>query len=115
MDGGSRKKRCFGNSATTTAAPYRDLDFENPPKVGDPVEPFDKTNKYFGTTPSPDNRSIKKRMSTYKYSGLLNLQPERLSTLTEYQKSFFDKITKLLTVFTENQDMLKKEDNTTKR
>ncbi|XP_026821504.1 uncharacterized protein LOC113559921 [Rhopalosiphum maidis] len=108
LDGSLRKKRCFGNSETTTVAPYSDPDFGHPPKPWDPVEPFVKTNKYFGTTPSPDGRSIQKRMSTNKYLGLFNFQRERRSTLTEQQQS------KLPTVLAENQDMLKKEDNNTK-
>ncbi|XP_060845647.1 uncharacterized protein LOC132925257 [Rhopalosiphum padi] len=105
LDGSSRKKRCFGNSETTTAAPYVDPEFGHPPKAWDPVEPFAKTNTYFGTTPSPDSRSIEKRMSTNKFLGLFNFRRERRSTLTEQQQS------KLPTVLAENQDMSKKEDN----
>uniref|UniRef100_A0A2S2NS28 Uncharacterized protein n=1 Tax=Schizaphis graminum TaxID=13262 RepID=A0A2S2NS28_SCHGA len=108
LDGSSRKKRCFGNSETTTTAPIRDPNFGNPPKAWDPVEPFVKTNKYFGTTPSPDARSIKKRMSTNKFLGLFNFRRERRSTLTEQHQS------KLQTVFAENPDMLKNEDSNTK-
>jgi hypothetical protein len=70
---------------------------DTPPKAWDPVEPFAKTNKYFGTTPSPDSRSIKKRMSTNKFLGLFNFRRERRSTLTEQQQS------KLPTVLAENQ------------
>jgi hypothetical protein len=60
MGESSRKKRCGWHSdPTTTTAGYRDLDFGNPPKAWDPVEPFAKNNKYLGTTRSP----IIKRMS----------------------------------------------------
>ncbi|XP_026821546.1 uncharacterized protein LOC113559949 isoform X2 [Rhopalosiphum maidis] len=97
-----RKKRCFGNAATTTTAPYRDLDFENPPKAGDPFELFDKTNKYFGTTRSPDNRSIKKRMSTNKYLDLFNFQRKRRSALPEKQKSFLNLFVEFLPVLVES-------------
>ncbi|XP_060846239.1 uncharacterized protein LOC132925898 isoform X3 [Rhopalosiphum padi] len=98
----SRKKRCFGNSATTTTAPYRDLDFENPPTAGDPVELFDKTKKYFGTTRSPDNRSIRKRMSTNKYLDLFNFRRNRRSALPEKQKSFLNLFAEFLPVLVES-------------
>jgi len=48
-----RQKRCWGSRTTTSTERYRDLQFENPPKKGDPVEPFAKTNTYFGTTQNP--------------------------------------------------------------
>ncbi|XP_026821651.1 uncharacterized protein LOC113560071 [Rhopalosiphum maidis] len=54
---GERKKRCNWNSdPTTTTAGYSDPDFGHPPKAWDPVEPFAKNNKYFGTTRSPIRR-----------------------------------------------------------
>ncbi|XP_026821709.1 uncharacterized protein LOC113560144 [Rhopalosiphum maidis] len=53
---GERKKRCNWNSDPTTTAGYSDPDFGHPPKAWDPVEPFAKNNKYFGTTRSPIRR-----------------------------------------------------------
>jgi len=57
----NRQKRCWGTKTITTTERYRDMQFENPPKKGDPMEPFSKTNKYFGTTQSPAAPNRKKR------------------------------------------------------
>ncbi|XP_060848105.1 uncharacterized protein LOC132927570 isoform X2 [Rhopalosiphum padi] len=58
-----RKKRCsWFSDPTTTTAGYSDPNFGHPPKAWDPVEPFEKENKYFGTTRSP----IRKRDPQHK-------------------------------------------------
>jgi len=44
-----RHKRCLWKETTTTER-YGDFWFENPAHKWDLMEPFDKTNKYFGTT-----------------------------------------------------------------
>ncbi|XP_025196850.1 uncharacterized protein LOC112595758 isoform X2 [Melanaphis sacchari] len=87
-----RKKRCFGSSAkTSTTARYRDPEFENPPKKGDPMEPFDKTNKYFGTTQNPGGRTIRKGRSvdedSYNKSKNTNYEKEKqLEKVNEIEK-----------------------------
>jgi len=56
-----RQKRCWGTRTTTSTERYRDVQFENRPKKGDPMESFSKTNKYFGTTQNPAAPNRKRR------------------------------------------------------